>query len=191
VVDTTNQRAEDSLRVGAFDDFVRAGGTLVAWNQGATAAAAALHLPVRNVVSGLARKDYFTGGSIMQVVVDTTHPVMSGMPGRADAFVFNSPVFTTLDGFEGSVIAKYPNDGPILRSGYLVGQKYMQGLAAALDVKHDRGHVILIAFHPQWRGQSMGTFRVVFNSVFFGGQVAAQARGAPGFWSAPTLGTER
>ena len=191
VVDTTNQRAEDSLRVGAFDDFVRAGGTLVAWNQGATAAAAALRLPVRNVVSGLARKDYFTGGSIMQVIVDTTHPVMSGMPGRADAFVFNSPVFTTLDGFEGSVIAKYPNDGPILRSGYLVGQKYMQGLAAALDVKHDRGHVVLIAFQPQWRGQSTGTFRVVFNSVFFGGQVAAQARGAPGFWSAPTLGTER
>jgi hypothetical protein len=189
--DTTNQRAEDSLRVRAFDDFVRAGGTLVAWNQGAAATATALHLPVRNVVSGLPRRDYFTGGSIMQIVVDTTHPVMSGMPGRADVFVFNSPVFTTLDGFDGSVLAKYPNEGTILRSGYLVGQKYMQGLAAALDVKHDRGHVILFAFQPQWRGQSTGTFRVVFNSAFFGGEVAAQARGAPGFWSPPTLGTER
>ena len=190
-IDTAARRVEDSVRVHAFDDFVRSGGTLVAWNQGATAAAAALHLPVRNVVAGLPRRDYFTGGSIMQVVVDTTHPVMSGMPGRADAFVFNSPVFTTLDGFEGSVITKYPSDGPILRSGYLVGQKYMQGLAAALDVKHDRGHVILVAFQPQWRGQSTGTFRIVFNAAFFGGEVAAQARGAPGFWSPPTLGTER
>jgi len=189
--DTTNQQLEDSLRVRAFDDFVRAGGTLVAWNQGATAAATALHLPVRNVVAGIARRDYFTGGSIMQVVVDSTHPVMSGMPGRADVFVFNSPVFTTTDGFDGAVLAKYPIDGQILRSGYLVGQKYMQGLAAALDVKHDKGHVVLIAFQPQWRGQSTGTFRVVFNAALFGGDVAAQSRGTAGFWSAPTVGTDR
>ena len=185
------QQMEDSIRVRAFDDFVRAGGTLVAWNQGASAVATALRLPVKNVVAGMARRDYFTGGSIMQAVIDTTHPVMSGMPARADVFVFNSPVFTTLDGFDGSVLAKYPNEGAILRSGYLVGQKYMQGLAAALDVKHDRGHVVLFAFQPQWRGQSTGTFRVVFNAALFGGDVAAQARGAPGFWSAPTLGTER
>ena len=189
--DTASQRVEDSIRVRAFDDFVRAGGTLVAWNQGATAAVAALHLPVRNVVAGIPRHDYFTGGSIMQVVVDTTHPVMSGMPARADVFVFNSPVFTTLDGFDGSVLAKYPNDGPLLRSGYLVGEKYMQGLAAAIDVKHDRGHVVLFAFQPQWRGQSTGTFRVVFNAALFGGDVAAQSHGAAGFWSPPALGTDR
>jgi hypothetical protein len=97
-------------------------------------------------------------------------------------------VFTTLDGFDGTVLAKYPNEGTILRSGYLNGQKYMQGLAAALDVKHDRGHVVLIAFQPQWRGQPTGTFRVVFNSVFFGGDVAARAHGTPGFWNPPTLG---
>jgi hypothetical protein len=189
--DTMSQRAEDSLRVRAFDEFVRAGGTLVAWNQGATATATALHLPVRNVVAGVSRREYFTGGSIMQVVVDSTHPVMSGMPGRADVFVFNSPVFTTTDGFEGAVLAKYPSDGAVLRSGYLVGQKYMQGLAAALDVKHDKGHVVLLAFQPQWRGQSTGTFRVVFNSALFGGEVAAQSRGSVGFWSAPTVGTDR
>jgi hypothetical protein len=186
--DTANARVEDSLRVRAFDDFVRAGGTLIAWNQGANAAVSALHLPVRDVVAGMPRREYFTGGSIMQVVVDTAHPVMAGMPSRADVFVFNSPVFTTLDGFDGTVLAKYPNEGTILRSGYLNGQKYMQGLAAALDVKHDRGHVVLIAFQPQWRGQPTGTFRVVFNSVFFGGDVAARAHGTPGFWNPPTLG---
>src|SRR6185437_13159349 len=35
--DSTTGPAEDSLRVRAFDTFVRAGGTLVAWNQGAAA----------------------------------------------------------------------------------------------------------------------------------------------------------
>lgn len=190
-VDTTALRVEDSVRVHAFDDFVRGGGTIVAWNQGATGVVNALHLPVKNVVAGLARREYFTGGSIMRAFVDTMHPIMAGMPASADVFVFNSPVFTTLEGFDGAVLAKYPNEGPILRSGYLSGEKHMQGMAAALDVKHDRGHVILFAFQPQWRGQSTGTFRVVFNSTLFGGDVSAQARGAPGFWSPPTLGTDR
>jgi hypothetical protein len=94
-------------------------------------------------------------------------------------------VFTTLDGFQGAVLAKYQREGSPLRSGFLRGEKYMQGYAAALDVKVDRGHVVLIAFQPQWRGQSTGTFRVVFNSAFFAGDVAAQAKGAAGFWAPP------
>jgi hypothetical protein len=171
--------------VRAIDEFVRGGGTLVTWNQGASAAIAALRLPVRNVVAGLPRNQYFTGGSIMQVTTDPTHPVMSGMPERADVFVQGSPVFTTLDGFDGSVLAKYQATGSPLRSGFLNGEKLMQGYAAALDVKRDRGHVVLIAFQPQWRGQPIGTFRVVFNSAFFAGEVAAQAKGVSGFWSPP------
>ena len=188
--DSAALRVEDSVRVHAFDDFVRGGGTLVAWNQGATAVVNALQLPVKNVVAGLPRREYFTGGSIMRAIVDTTHPIMAGMPANADVFVFNSPVFTTLDGFEGIVLAKYPNES-ILRSGYLSGEKHMQGMAAALDVRRDRGHVVLFAFQPQWRGQSTGTFRVVFNATLFGGDVSAQARGTPGFWTPPALGTDR
>lgn len=171
--------------VRAIDDFVRGGGTVVAWNQGANSVATALKLPVRNVVAGLPQKEFLTGGSIMRVITDTAHPVMAGMPDRADVMVFNSPVFTTLDGFQGAVLAKYPADSTPLRSGFLNGAAHMQGYAAALDVKHDRGHVVLFAFQPQWRGQPTGTFRTVFNSLFFGGEVADHATGTPGFWSAP------
>jgi hypothetical protein len=171
--------------VRAIDEFVRGGGTIVTWNQGAASAVAALRLPVRNVVAGIPRNQYFTGGSVMRVTTDPAHPVMSGMPATADVFVSGSPVFTTLEGFDGSVLAKYPADASPLRSGFLSGEKLMQGYAAALDVKRDKGHVVLIAFQPQWRGQPIGTFRVVFNSAFFGGEVAAQAKGTTGFWTPP------
>jgi hypothetical protein len=170
----------------AVDAFVRGGGTVVVWNQGTTSFINALRLPVRNVLAGITRDRYFTGGSIMQVTTDPSHPVMAGMPAHADVFVSGSPVFTTLDGFQGSVLAKYQREGSPLRSGFLRGEQYMQGYAAALDVKVDRGHVVLIAFQPQWRGQPTGTFRVVFNAAFFAGDVAARARGTPGFWTAPT-----
>ncbi len=168
----------------AVDEFVRGGGTVVAWNQGANSIISALHLPVRNVVAGLPRKEFFTGGSIMSVITDPTHPVMAGMPERADVMVFNSPVFTTLEGFDGAVLAKFPGDVTPLRSGFLNGLPHIQGYAAALDVKHDRGHAILFGFQPEWRGQPTGTFRTVFNAAFFAHDVADQAKGTAGFWTA-------
>lgn len=184
-----NAAADSSVAeiVRAFDDFVKSGGTLVAWNQGSTAVVNALGLPVRNVVAGVDRRDFFTGGSIMQVNVDPSHPVMAGMPARADVFVFNSPVFTTTDGFDGSVLAKFTSDVSPLRSGFLNGDQYIKGFAAALDVKHDRGHVILFAFQPQWRGQPQGTFRTVFNSLFYARDVTDETKPTPGFWTAPPM----
>jgi hypothetical protein len=107
------------------------------------------------------------------------------MPDRARVFADGSPVFTTLDGFEGSVLAKYQEEGTPRVSGYLLGEKYLQGYAAAVDVKHGRGHAILIGFRPQWRGQPFGTFRVIFNSAFFSRDLADRAKGAAGFWTAP------
>jgi hypothetical protein len=182
--------ATDSLaqvEIRAVDEFVRGGGTILAWNQGATSIINALHLPVRNVVAGVNRREFFTGGSIMQVITDPSHPVMAGMPERADVFVFNSPVFTTLDGFDGAVLAKFPADTSPLRSGFLNGPQFIRGFAAAVDVKHDRGHAVLLAFQPQWRGQPTGTFRTVFNSTFFSRAVADSAKGSPGFWTPPPM----
>ena len=147
-----------------------------------------MQLPVRNVASGMSREEYFTGAaSVMEVTTDIAHPVMAGMPERADVNVGNPPSLTTLDGFDGFALAKFKKEGSPLRSGWLTAgaEKYLQGHAAALHVKHGSGHVLLFAFNPIWRGQPTGSFRLIFNSLFFGKEVAAQAKGTPGFWTAP------
>ena len=59
----------------------------------------------------------------------------------------------------------YAESGSPLLSGYLIGEKYLQGKAAAVDVELGQGHVILLGFRPEWRGQPFGTFRVVFNAA--------------------------
>ena len=151
--------------VRAIDAFVRGGGTLVCFNRSALFAIDQLHLPVKNAVAGVKRQDFFTGGSIVSVEVDAAHPLMAGMPERAPVFVDASPVFETLDGFKGEVLAKYQAAGSPLMSGYLTGEKYMNGKAAALSMPLDRGRVVLVGFRPQWRGQPFGTFRVIFNAV--------------------------
>ncbi len=171
--------------VRALDEFVRRGGTLVCLNQSTAFAIEDLHLPVKNVVADVSRQEFFASSSILEVITDPAHPVMAGMPERAKVFVDRSPVFTTTEGFEGVALAKYQEAGSPLLSGYLLGEEHLQGYAAALDVHHGDGHVILIGFRPQWRGQPFGTFRVLFNAVLFGGEMAVGTHGSAGFWSAP------
>ena len=147
----------------------------------------ALHLPVKNVVKGLDRKEFFTGGSILEVEVNTQHPVMAGLGDRANVFVDDSPVFTTLEGFEGEALAKFKDKGSPLMSGYLLGEKHLNGFAAALDVKYGKGHVILHGYRPQWRGQPYGTFKILFNSLYYGGELARAQQPSDDFWKAPTV----
>ncbi len=174
-----------SRGVRALNEFVQSGGTLVCLNRSSVFAIKELNLPVKNVVADLDSKDFYVGGSLLEVAVDPAHPVMAGMRSKANVFVGRSPVFTTTEGFEGVALAKYQEAGSPLLSGYLLGEEHINGFAAALDVRHGKGHVVLLGFRPQWRGQSFGTFRIVFNSALFYGEHAANAVGSADFWSPP------
>ena len=153
-----------------FEQFVRGGGTVVCLSGASTFAIQQLKLPVRNVVAGLRPEEFFLRGSIVEVTTEPAHPVMAGMPDKATVFVDGSPVFETQEGFKGAILARYQETGSPLRSGYLIGEKYLQGKAAALDVELDKGHVVLLGFRPEWRGQPFGTFRVLFNAALFSRQ---------------------
>ena len=151
--------------VDAFAAFVRGGGTLVAISNASSIAIQILGLPVRNVLGGLRSDSFFLRGSVVQVTTDPAHPVVAGMPEQAPVFVDNSPAFETLDGFKGTVLARYQAAGSPLLSGYLIGERYLQGKAAAVEVEVGKGHVVLIGFRPEWRGQPFGAFRVLFNAA--------------------------
>ena len=171
--------------VRAIEEFVRRGGTLVCLNNSSLFAIDALRLPVKNVLAGVNRQQFFASGSILEIIADAAHPVMAGVPDRAKVFVSGSPVFSTTKEFEGTVLAKYQASGSPLVSGYLLGEKFVNGYAAAIDARYGDGHVVLIGFKPQWRGQPFGTFKVLFNAALFHGELAAKASGTKGFWSAP------
>jgi hypothetical protein len=171
--------------VRELEAFVRGGGTLVTLNSSSNFAIDQFHLPVRNVVQGVPREEYFAGGAIVELLVDPSHPVMSGMPERAKVFVGGSPVFTTEEGFEGKVLAKYGEDGSPLLSGYFLGEEHVQGFAAAIEVEHGAGRVVMLGMRPQWRGQPFGTFKILFNATLYTGAVAGQAPDNAAFWTAP------
>jgi hypothetical protein len=177
--------------VQAIDQFVKEGGTLVCLNGSSNFAIAQLKLPVKNAATELRRQQFFASGSLLQITADPTHPLMAGMPERTTVFFDGSPIFQPLEGFNGSVLAKYQTEGSPLLSGYLIGEKFLQGRAAALDVRLGSGHIVLIGFRPQWRGQPFGTFRILFNASLYHGAIAAAANGTPGFWNPLTTAGAR
>jgi ribosomal protein S18 acetylase RimI-like enzyme len=64
------------------------------------------------------------------------------------------------------VIARYPGRAEdILMSGYLSGGAALAGKAAAADAPFGRGRVVMFGFRPQYRGQSVGTFKMLFNAL--------------------------
>ena len=65
------------------------------------------------------------------------------------------------------VAAKYPGSD-LLLSGYLRGEKHLFKKAAVVDVPMGKGRVILLGFGVQSRAQPHATFKLLFNSLYYG-----------------------
>ena len=151
----------------ALRAFVRAGGTLIAFNNASKFAIANLNLPVSNILDGLNNDQFYCSGSLLRVELrDVNHPSVWGMPREPIVMFERGPVFETKSGFRGVTLATYPKERNPLASGYLLHPERIQGKAAALEVFYGDGRVYLFGFRPQWRGQSHGTYKLVFNTIY-------------------------
>ena len=155
----------------AVSAFVRGGGTLVCLNGSSNFAITRLNLPVVNVLAGEASGpkvlQFYAPGSIFGVVLGgggegaPSSPVTLGLPDSLQVYFENSAAFTVSG--PARALATYP-PGP-LRSGYARFQERLEGKAALVDVPVGSGRVILFGFRPQFRGQTHGTFKLLFNAV--------------------------
>ncbi|HEV8305551.1 MAG TPA: M14 family metallopeptidase [Gemmatimonadales bacterium] len=150
----------------ALRQFVLDGGTLVALNEASRFAVQALLLPVRNVLEAVPDEEFYAPGSIFRLELDTTHAVARGRPRETAAWFQGGPAFDVLDSSVVRVIGRWPADpARVLLSGWVLHPERVAGKAALLDVRQGVGRVILFGFRPQFRGQSLATYPLLFNSL--------------------------
>ncbi len=154
--------------VTALKAFVQNGGTLVTLGGAAAFAIDRLGLPIRNVVAGRPAKEFFCPGSTLHAKFDTSNPLAYGMPAEGlVTFLGGSPAFEILpndfnERYE--VVVSYPERG-LLQSGWLIGEDFLAKKAAMISARLGNGRVVLIGHRTQFRDQTAGTFKLLFNAL--------------------------
>jgi hypothetical protein len=149
-------------------DFVNEGGTLVAFNNASLFAIDQFKLPVTNALAGVPQAQFSCSGCLVTVhIEDTGNRLTAGLSPDTVVMFEGGPAFDTGPEFKGAVLARYPRERSPLASGYLIGPDRLEGKAAALDAWVGGGHVILLGFKPQWRGQSHAAYKFLFNTFYF------------------------
>ena len=110
-------------------------------------------------------------GSILEARVDNTQPLAYGMPDRAMVFHDESPAFRLRPESAAAgvtPIAWYESAAP-LRSGWAWGQQYLDQAVSIVEAAIGKGHVVLFGNEVAWRAQPHGTFKLLFNGIYYGG----------------------
>jgi hypothetical protein len=144
--------------------FAEQGGTLVFLNHSANYAVEHLQLDPRNVVAGVSNRDFYSPGSLLNVALDTHDPLAYGLPENIAIWSEESPAWEVASKSKDRVVARYAADH-VLASGWLLGESYLEGRAALVEVPLGQGRAVLFGMRPQYRAQSYQAFKLFFNSL--------------------------
>ena len=152
--------------VAAIRSFLQKGGTLVCLDNSCEFAIEELDLSVKNVLKGVSTADFYGPGSILRAKVADNDEVTFGMPEEFSVYFDQSAAFEVPSGSNAKVLVRYAGSHP-LESGWLLGPSKLAGKGAIVRASFGKGSVILFGFPPQHRGQTHGTFRLLFNSLIY------------------------
>jgi hypothetical protein len=152
--------------VRGLEEFVEAGGTLIAFNNASTLPIEHFGLPVVNLLEGLERGEFYIPGSILRINLEPGHWLADGSPTRSAAWFQRGQAFEPAgEGGEKVEIAARYGEDRLLLSGWISGADHIAGHGAIAVVKHGRGQVVLFGFRPQYRAQTIATYPLIFNAL--------------------------
>ncbi len=113
---------------------------------------------------------FYCPGSLLQNEFDITHPVAWGMPEAWPIFFEGDQAYRLRPGFGSTaeIVARYPKQGAILRSGWLLGEDLLRDQANVMAFRVGKGYVVAAASQIDFRTQPRATFKILFNSLFHG-----------------------
>jgi hypothetical protein len=147
----------------ALHEFVEGGGRVVAVEQATELVIEALGLPVRSAVEGLPPQEFYVPGSILRTDLEAGHPLARDLGSSVDVWYWSSSRAFHADGDGVAVVARYAADPAV--SGWILGPQHLAGRPALVEVPTGRGSVVLFGFQPNYRGQSVASWPLLFNAL--------------------------
>jgi hypothetical protein len=179
-------RISDETTMPQLKRFVESGGSIVTIGS-STSIAEVFGIPVKNYLvekgpdgrdRALPGEKFYIPGSLLKTRIDNTNPLAYGMPDTVDVFYDNSPVFR----MEPSAALKKTNavgwfqGTDVLDSGWAWGQQYLDGGTAVAEASVGEGKVVLLGPEVNFRDQPHGTYKLLFNGLYYGSAKAAQLK---------------
>ncbi len=170
-------RISDEKTMPAIKKFVESGGSVVTIGS-STSIAEVFGIPVSNhlVEKGPDGKDralpgekFYIPGSLLKAHIDNTNPLAYGMGETVDVFYDNSPVFTmgpTAAMKKTNAVGWFTAEP--LDSGWAWGQQYLEGGTAIAEASVGEGKVVLLGPEVNFRDQPHGTYKLLFNGLYYG-----------------------
>lgn len=162
-----------------LEEFVKAGGTLLTFDTATQLPLQNFPIGVRGVLTPPSGRDedvspnaFYAPGSLIRLNVDTKHPLAFGMKDEAVGMTTGGQAFEVTMLPEANtgdravkVVARYASRD-LLASGWLSGERIVQGRPIVVEARMGKGSVVLYGFRPQFRGQPYGTFKLVLNALY-------------------------
>jgi hypothetical protein len=113
---------------------------------------------------------FYCPGSLLQNEFNATHPVAFGMPAAWPVFFESDQAYRLKPGFDiqSEVVSRYPAQGRILQSGWLLGEDLLRDQANVVAFRVGRGFVATMGSQIDFRAQPRATFKLLFNALFHG-----------------------
>jgi hypothetical protein len=149
----------------AVRDFVHAGGRLVAVGRATDFAIQTLALGITSTVEGLRPQQFYIPGSILGATLVPGTSVTHGLAEHAAVWFWGGSRAFDVSNAQGvTVDARYAADS-LLLSGWVLGGEHIAGKPAIVEAQADKGSVVLFGFPPNYRGQSIATWPLLFNAL--------------------------
>jgi len=153
---------EDGIR--SMVAFVRNGGRIVAIEEATDLVIEIFDLGISNAVERLPPQEFFIPGSILRVDLAADQGVNRAERESTPVWFWTSSrAFDVLDP-QVQVLARFGEGNPLI-SGWLLGPEHLAGRPAVVEARVGEGSVVLFGFQPDYRGQTVATWPLLFNAL--------------------------
>jgi hypothetical protein len=151
-------------------DFVTGGGTLVSYGSGTDTAQSLFGLPLASVLPTGSNSDFYCPGSLLSQEFDTDNPVAWGVPADNPVWFVSDDAYklTSTTTYPVQVVAKYPDSGNQLQSGWLIGGENLDGAVNGLSWTVGDGYVVTFGNEIGFRTWNRSEQRMLLNAAYYG-----------------------